>query len=58
MFVARDWVIRKRVRRSWIVCIIAANVSEIEGGIEVTYDLDVWCDRNSKGYTARKVQWP
>ena len=43
MFVARDWVIRKRVRRSWIVCIIAANVSEIEGGIEVTYDLDVWC---------------
>jgi hypothetical protein len=43
MFVARDWVIRKRVRRSWTVCNVAANVSKMEEGIEVTYDLGVWC---------------
>ncbi len=32
MFVARDWVIRKSVRRSWMVCMVATEVSEIHGG--------------------------
>jgi hypothetical protein len=30
MFVARDWVIRRSVRRSWRVCIVAVIVSKIQ----------------------------
>ena len=46
MFVVRDWVIRNKVRRSWMVCIVAGDVSEIHGEGYFTYDSDVWCDQS------------